>query len=115
MQSPSKWTHSSDCFGVGDEEAAGTGSLQRHQPTAQRAPVQGPQIESQFCALHQVITFAGELLGAAEALLRDGLHTSEVADGYGKAAAKVCLRRPWPGFCNPYDFLHMHNKCTRLW
>ena len=37
----------------------------------------------------QVVSFAGELLGAAEALLRDGLHTSEVADGYGKAAAKV--------------------------
>jgi len=36
-----------------------------------------------------VISFAGELLGAAEALLRDGLHTSEVADGYGKAAAKA--------------------------
>ncbi|KAK9827683.1 hypothetical protein WJX81_008031 [Elliptochloris bilobata] len=36
-----------------------------------------------------VVSFAGELLGAAEALLRDGLHTSEVADGYGKAAAKA--------------------------
>ena len=54
-----------------------------------------------------MVTFAGELLGAAEALLRDGLHTSEVADGYGKAAAKVCSWRPWPGFCNAYDFLHV--------
>lgn len=44
-----------------------------------------------------MVTFAGELLGAAEALLRDGLHTSEVADGYGKAAAKARYRKPWPG------------------
>lgn len=36
-----------------------------------------------------VITFAGELLANAEGLLRDGLHTSEVADGYTKAAAKA--------------------------
>jgi chaperonin GroEL (HSP60 family) len=40
----------------------------------------------------QVVSFAGDLLSAAEGLLRDGLHTSEVADGYAKAAAKVCLR-----------------------
>ncbi len=37
----------------------------------------------------QVVSFAGDLLNAAEGLLRDGLHTSEVAEGYGKAAAKV--------------------------
>ena len=37
----------------------------------------------------QVISFAGELLSNAEGLLRDGLHTSEVADGYTKAAEKV--------------------------
>ena len=37
----------------------------------------------------QVLAFAGELLSNAEGLLRDGLHTSEVADGYSKAAAKV--------------------------
>jgi hypothetical protein len=51
----------------------------------------------------QVISFAGELLGAAEALLRDGLHTSEVADGYGKAAAKaraaLAHPRAWPRGC----------------
>jgi hypothetical protein len=42
----------------------------------------------------QVISFAGELLSNAEGLLRDGLHTSEVADGYTKAAEKVgaCMR-----------------------
>lgn len=39
--------------------------------------------------LDQVVSFAGDLLSAAEGLLRDGLHTSEVAEGYGKAAAKV--------------------------
>ena len=38
----------------------------------------------------QVVSFAGDLLSAAEGLLRDGLHTSEVADGYAKAGAKVC-------------------------
>lgn len=32
-----------------------------------------------------VLTFAGELLGHAEALLRDGLHPVEIADGYAKA------------------------------
>lgn len=37
----------------------------------------------------QVISFAGELLANAEGLLRDGLHTSEVADGYTRSAAKV--------------------------
>lgn len=38
----------------------------------------------------QVVSFAGDLLGGAEGLLRDGLHTSEVADGYNKAAMKAC-------------------------
>lgn len=38
----------------------------------------------------QVVSFAGDLLNAAEGLLREGLHTSEVAEGYTKAAAKVC-------------------------
>ncbi len=37
----------------------------------------------------QVISLAGELLGNAESLLRDGLHTAEIADGYAKAGAKV--------------------------
>lgn len=39
----------------------------------------------------QVISLAGELLSLAESLLQDGLHVSEVADGYKKAAKKVCL------------------------
>ena len=39
----------------------------------------------------QVVSFAGDLLNGAEGLLRDGLHTSEVAEGYSKAAAQVCL------------------------
>ena len=37
----------------------------------------------------QVLSLAGELLGNAEGLLRDGLHTSEIADGYQRASAKV--------------------------
>lgn len=41
--------------------------------------------------LPQVLTLAGELLGNAEALLRDGLHTTEIADGYQRAADKVCV------------------------
>lgn len=36
-----------------------------------------------------VVSFAGELLGNAEGLLTDGLHTSEVAAGYSKAGAKA--------------------------
>lgn len=37
----------------------------------------------------QVLAFGGELLSNAEALLRSGLHTTEVADGYLKAGSKV--------------------------
>ena len=44
---------------------------------------------TEYNALLQVLAFAGELLANAESLLRDGLHTSEVADGYSKAAAKA--------------------------
>ena len=36
-----------------------------------------------------MVTLAGELLGAAESLLRDGLHPAEVIQGYTKAAASV--------------------------
>ena len=37
----------------------------------------------------QVVCFAGELLSHAEELIRDGLHPSEIVEGYQKAAAKV--------------------------
>ena len=37
-----------------------------------------------------VVSFAGELLGLAEELIRDGLHPSEIRDGYQKALEK-CL------------------------
>ena len=37
----------------------------------------------------QVITLAGELLDKAANLLHEGLTTTEVADGYERAAAKV--------------------------
>ena len=36
-----------------------------------------------------VVAFAGELLSQAEALLREGLTTSEVADGYARTAARA--------------------------
>ena len=36
-----------------------------------------------------VLSFAGELLNRAENLLRDGLHPTEVADGYAKAGVKA--------------------------
>lgn len=39
----------------------------------------------------QVLSLAGELLGSAEGLLREGLHTAEIADGYQKALDKVRL------------------------
>ena len=42
----------------------------------------------------QVLSIAGELLSNAEGLLRDGLHTAEVADGYVHAAAKA-RRQCW--------------------
>ena len=40
-----------------------------------------------------VVALAGELLAGAEALLRDGLHPSEVADGYAKTAVQVRKRK----------------------
>ena len=47
-----------------------------------------------------VLTLAGELLGGAEGLLRDGLHPTEVADGYaraGEAALKALEELVTPG------------------
>lgn len=38
---------------------------------------------------NMVLSIAGELLGNAEVLLRDGLHPTEIADGYAKAGAKA--------------------------
>ena len=35
-----------------------------------------------------VVSFAGELLSLAEELIRDGLHPSEIRDGYQKAFEK---------------------------
>ncbi len=37
----------------------------------------------------QVLSFAGELLANAETLLRDGLHPTEIADGYARAGARA--------------------------
>ncbi len=37
----------------------------------------------------QVLSLGGELLSNAEGLLQDGLHTSEIADGYMNASVKV--------------------------
>lgn len=48
-------------------------------------------LPSRLAAWLQVLSFAGELLAHAESLLRDGLHTSEVADGYSKACVKVSI------------------------
>jgi hypothetical protein len=45
------------------------------------------------CWSCQVVSFAGELLSNAEGLLREGLTTVEIADGYSKAAKKA--RGPW--------------------
>ena len=36
-----------------------------------------------------VVSFGGELLGLAEELVREGLHPSEIVEGYEKAAAKA--------------------------
>ena len=54
----------------------------------------------------QVLSFAGELLSNAEPLLRDGLHPTEIADGYAKAGAKALeildtLAVPGTGACAP--------------
>ena len=36
-----------------------------------------------------VVTFGGELLGMAEELIRDGLHPSEIIEGYEKALGQT--------------------------
>lgn len=41
-----------------------------------------------------VVTLAGEMLAQAESLLRDGLHTSEVIDGYTKAGEMALAALP---------------------
>lgn len=38
---------------------------------------------------NMVLSFAGELLANAETLLRDGLHPTEIADGYARAGARA--------------------------
>jgi TCP-1/cpn60 chaperonin family len=65
------------------------------QPCAAAAP-------AGLSAYIQVITLAGELLEKAGGLLKEGLTTTEVADGYVKASAKarpapLCLCWPHPG------------------
>lgn len=42
-----------------------------------------------FRLVPQVLSFAGELLANAETLLRDGLHPTEIADGYARAGARA--------------------------
>ena len=37
----------------------------------------------------QVLSFAGELLAKAEEQLREGLHVTEVIEGYARALTKV--------------------------
>jgi chaperonin GroEL (HSP60 family) len=39
----------------------------------------------------QVLTLAGELLDKAQGLLKQGLTTTEIADGYMRATAKVLI------------------------
>lgn len=43
-----------------------------------------------------VVTLGGELLGQAEGLIKEGLHTSEIIEGYTKAKEKV-ERGRWMG------------------
>lgn len=59
------------------------------------------------CWCCQVLTLAGELLGNAEVLLRDGLHTSEIADGYQRASDKVC----GAGAGTPQDLIPAQTAC----
>eukprot|EP00210_Caulerpa_lentillifera_P006196 g5920.t1 len=62
-----------------------------------------------------VLSIAGELLNLAESLLQDGLHVSEVADGYKKASKKALeslenLVIPGSDVCDVKD----HTKITEL-
>lgn len=49
----------------------------------------GHLITNTSALLLQVITLAGELLDKAGALLKEGLTTTEIADGYAKASEKA--------------------------
>jgi T-complex protein 1 subunit theta len=40
-------------------------------------------------AMTQVVSLAGELLANAEELVREGLHPSDIVEGYGKSAAFI--------------------------
>lgn len=53
------------------------------------AGYKGPVADVHGVTALQVLTLGGELLASAESLLRDGLHTSEVVEGYQRASAKV--------------------------
>ena len=68
------------------------------------APVSGCDAKSLPAA--QVLSIAGELLSNAEGLLRDGLHTAEVADGYIQAGAKARLPPQATMLCS----LHGHTN-----
>lgn len=61
----------------------------RHPGAPARPPPAQPLLPPPVCLCAQVLSIAGELLGNAEVLLRDGLHPTEIADGYAKAGAKA--------------------------
>lgn len=56
-----------------------------------------------------VITLAGELLEGAEALIRTGLHPSEIIGGYTKAAIKVHIFS-----CNLSNAAQVCIRCVRI-
>jgi hypothetical protein len=68
---------------------AGGGDWRRHQPGARLATAQPARAASSRSSCPQVISLAGELLNFAEELIRDGLHPSEILEGYKKASVKV--------------------------
>lgn len=70
---------------------------QRPRPAAQLAASYAEHAPDHLrltVLLVQVISLAGELLTKATDLLREGLTAIEIAEGYNRAADKVCCNNP---------------------
>lgn len=82
----------------------------------------GPEGTGGQTCCAQVVSFGGALLAQAEGLLRDGLHTTEVATGYANAGAMVRIPpvlcgdpcRSAPG-CAPRNTVRRPDNICTFW
>ena len=75
---------------VTSDAATITTELEVQHPAAKLlAMAAGAQQQEIGDGTNLVLSLAGELLANAEALVRDGLHPTEIAEGYAKAGARA--------------------------